>query len=128
MSNTIYLSYLSKLQRNDKTYYYLVENIPVSKGKRKQIRKYVGTTKPTKKQLSLELSKFEKEIESKRKQIQGFTYLTKDEIKEIDDINTNFWKKYNTLTKTEKKEFRNNFINVFVYNTNSIEGSTLTLK
>jgi len=122
------MGYLSKLKRNDKTYYYLVENIQVSKGKRKQIRKYIGTTKPTEQQLSLQLSKFEKEIELKRKQIQGFEYLTKDEIKEIDTINSSFWKKYNTLTKTEKEEFWNNFISVFVYNTNSIEGSTLTLK
>jgi len=122
------MSYLSKLQRNNKTYYYLVENIPVSKGKRKQIRKYIGTAKPTEQQLSLELSKFENEISPKKKQLQGFTYLTKDEIKEIDEINSNFWKKYNTLTKTEKESFWNNFISVFVYNTNSIEGSTLTLK
>lgn len=78
------MSYLSKLKRNGKTYYYLVENISVSKGKRKQIRKYIGTTKPTEKQLSLQLSKFEKEIESKRKKIQGFEYLTRDEIKEIE--------------------------------------------
>ena len=97
------MSYLSKLKRNGKTYYYLVENISVSKGKRKQIRKYIGTTKPTEKQLSLQLSKFEKEIESKRKKIQGFEYLTRDEIKEIDSINANFWKKYNALTKTEKR-------------------------
>jgi len=122
------MSYLSKLQRNNKTYYYLVENITVSKGKRKQIRKYIGTTKPTDKQLSIELSKFEKEINPKKKQIQGFEYLTKDEIKEIDEINSNFWGKYNLLTKTEKESFWNNFISVFVYNTNSIEGSTLTLK
>jgi fido (protein-threonine AMPylation protein) len=128
LSNIMSMSYLSKLQRNNKTYYYLVENIPVSKGKRKQIRKYIGTVKPTEQQLSLELSRFEKEINSQKKQLQGFTYLTKDEVKEIDDINSNFWKKYNTLTKTEKESFWNNFISVFVYNTNSIEGSTLTLK
>lgn len=122
------MAYLSKLKRNNKTYYYLVENIPISKGKRKQIRKYLGTTKPVDSKLSLELSKFEKEIKFKKKEIQGFTYLTKDEIKEIDNVNSNFWKKYNKLSKSEKDDFWNNFITIFVFNTNSIEGSTLTLK
>ncbi len=122
------MSYLSKLKRNNKTYYYLVENIAVSKGKRKQIRKYIGTVKPTDEKLSLLLSKFEKEIEPNKKEIQGFIYLTKDEVKDVERINSNFWSKYNKLTKTEQSDFWNNFINVFVYNTNSIEGSTLTPK
>jgi Fic family protein len=122
------MSYLSKLKRNNKIYYYLVENIPISKGNRKQIRKYIGTIKPTEKQLSLELLKFEKEIQFKKKELQGYLYLTKDEIEEINNINSTFWKRYNQLTKTEKDDFWNNFISVFVYNTNSIEGSTLTLK
>lgn len=122
------MSYLSKLKRNNNTYYYLVENIPISKGRRKQIRKYIGTSKPTGQKLSLELLKFEKEISSKKKQMQGFTYLTKEEIKEVDEINSNFWKKYNKLSKTEREEFWNSFIGIFVFNTNSIEGSTLTLK
>ncbi len=106
----------------------MVENIRVTKGKRKQIRKYVGTTKPTDKQLALQLSKFEKEIISKKKELQGFIYLTKDDVEVIEKINTNFWKKYNKLTKTEKKGFWDSFRSVFIYNTNSIEGSTLTLK
>jgi fido (protein-threonine AMPylation protein) len=122
------MTYLSKLKRNNKTYYYLVENIPISKGKRKQIRKYIGTIKPSEKKLSLEMSKFEKDIISKRKELQGFFYLTKDEVQEIEIINSNFWKKYTKLTKTQRSIFWNNFVNVFVYNINSIEGSTLTFR
>jgi Fic family protein len=122
------MSYLSRMGRNGKTYYYLVENISVGKGRRKQIRKYIGLVKPSENQLPNLLSKFERDIKTDVNKLQGHIYLTTDDINAIEKINSDFWKKYNNLTKTEKEQFLNNFITIFVYNTNSIEGSTLTQK
>ncbi len=120
--------YLTRRKRGLKEYYYLVETISLGIGKRKQIRKYVGTEKPIGKNYAILADRFLQEVEIEKKKLAGFVYLDKDTIKEINDINKKFWKRYNTLNNVEKKQFDTNFLVAFVYNTNSIEGSTLTLK
>jgi Fic family protein len=122
------MSYLSKSVRGQKTYYYLVENIRVAIGRRKQLRKYIGTKKPSELKLQILMSKFEKEIEKEKIKLHGFHYLTSDEINEIDKINNEFWNRYKKENKTVQEQFDENFVMTFVYNTNSIEGSTLTPK
>lgn len=122
------MSYLATFKRKNKTYYYLVETISLGKGKRKQIRKYIGNEKPFGKRLSLLMSQFGQDVEKEKVNFGGFAYLDSDTIKEIDIINKQFWQRYNKLSKVEREQFDKNFIMTFVYNTNSIEGSTLTLK
>ncbi len=46
----------------------------------------------------------------------------------LDNIKRNFNKEYNKLPKTAKEKYLENFLIKFTYNTNRIEGSTLTLK
>ncbi|MFH1587822.1 MAG: Fic family protein [Candidatus Diapherotrites archaeon] len=122
------MGYLSKSVRGEKEYFYLVENIPVAAGKRKQLRKYIGTKKPSESKLQVLIGEFEKEVEKEKTKLHGFHYLTSDEIKEIDEINKGFWKAYFAQNKTVQEQFDQNFVMTFVYNTNSIEGSTLTPK
>src|SRR3989344_1297459 len=122
------MAYLAKRKRGNKVYYYLAENIAVARGRRKQIRKYIGTEKPSETKLQVLISQFEKEIEKEKIRLHGFHYLTKDEINEIYEINKIFWERYNKQNRTVQEQFDQNFVMAFVFNSNSIEGSTLTPK
>ncbi|MDD3083701.1 MAG: Fic family protein [Candidatus ainarchaeum sp.] len=120
--------YLAKSKRGNKTYYYLVESITLPDKNRKQFRKYIGLKKPSDKKQEVLFASFKTEIEEKRKKIFGHHYLTNIEINKIDKINFSFLKRFEKLNPTEKEQFWENFVNAFVYNSNSIEGSTLTAK
>jgi Fic family protein len=74
------------------------------------------------------MSKFEEEVEKEKIKLHGFHYLTKEEIAEIYEINKEFWQRYNKQNKTVQEQFDQNFAMAFVFNSNSIEGSTLTPK
>src|SRR3989339_840706 len=122
------MAYLTKIKRGSKVYYYLAENIAVAKGRRKQIRKYLGAEKPSEAKLQILIAQFEEEVEKEKIKLHGFHYLTADEIKEIDVVNKGFWQRYNKQNKTVQAQFDQNFVMAFVFNSNSIEGSTLTPK
>lgn len=122
------MAYLTKQKKGNSTYYYLAENIQVTKGKRKQIRKYLGNKKPSETKIQILIAEFEKEIEQEKQKINGYHYLTNDEIKEIETINKEFLERYNKQNPTIKEEFDQNFTMAFVFNSNSIEGSTLSPK
>ena len=120
--------YLAESKRGAKIYFYLVQDVRFSKNNRKQFRKYIGTQKPSKTKLEILVSGFKKEIEAEKQRLFGFHYLLPDEIAKIDKISSKFKARFEKLNPTEKEQFEQNFVNVFVYNSNSIEGSTLTPK
>lgn len=120
--------YLAKQKKGKNTYYYLVGVIQISKKQRKQIRKYIGTKKPSETKKQVLMAKFEKEVEKEKIKLHGFHYLLSDEINEINKINKEFLQRYKKHNKTVQKQFDQNFAMTFVYNSNSIEGSTLTPK
>lgn len=122
------MAYLTKRKRGNKVYYYLAENIPIAKGRRKQIRKYLGAEKPSETKLQILIAQFEEEVKKEKIKLHGFHYLTENEINEINKINKGFWQKYNKQNKTVREQFDQNFVMAFVFNSNSIEGSTLTPK
>src|SRR3989344_8563534 len=120
--------YLAESKRGSKTYFYLVQDVRFSRSNRKQFRKYIGAEKPSKTKLGLLVSGFKKEMEEQKQRLFGFHYLLPDEISKTDKINSDFKARFEKLNPTEKGQFEQNFVNVFVYNSNSIEGSTLTPK
>ena len=122
------MAYLTKQRKGKNTYYYLVENIPLGKGRRKQAREYVGAQRPSETKLQVLMAKFEEKVETEKVKLHGRHYLTNEEIKEINEINTEFWKRYGKQNETVQEQFDQNFVMAFVYNTNSIEGSTLSPK
>ncbi|MBS3061059.1 MAG: Fic family protein [Candidatus Diapherotrites archaeon] len=122
------MSYLAKFKRGKKTYYYLAENIRLTPHKRKQIRQYIGDQYPSENRLRGLMVEFEKQVEQEKTKLHGHHYLTQIEIEEVDSINNQFWERYNAQNKSVQEQFDQNFIAVFVFNTNSIEGSTLTPK
>lgn len=122
------MAYLAKQSKGKSNYYYLVENIPLGNGRRKQMREYLGSRQPSETKLQVLTAKFEEKIEAEKVKLHGRHYLTNEEIKEIDEINHQFWKRYRKQNKTVQEQFDQNFVMAFVYNTNSIEGSTLSSK
>lgn len=122
------MAYLTKQRKGENAYYYLVENIPLGNGRRKQLREYIGNQQPSETKLQVLMAKFEEKIEAEKIKLHGHHYLTNEEINEIDEINNEFWKRYNKQNKTVQEQFDQNFVMAFVYNTNSIEGSTLSPK
>jgi Fic family protein len=122
------MAYLAKQRKGKGVYYYLVENIRSVGGRRKQMRRYIGASKPTEGGLKLLLADFEKDVQEERSHLHGFHYLTSSEIDDVGRINGAFSARYRKAGKTVQEQFDQNFVMAFVYNTNSIEGSTLTPK
>lgn len=120
--------YVAKLKKGKKVYYYLAENISLGHGKRKQLRKFIGDKEPVGAMLKMQMAEFEEEVEKEKLALHGHRYLPKEEIQEIDQINKEFWNRYKKQNNTVQEQFDENFVMAFVYNTNSIEGSTLTPK
>ena len=84
------MAYLAKSKRKNKTYYYLVENIRLATGERKQIRQYLGNQYPSERNLQALLADFEKKIEEEKTRLYGFHYLTRPQIEQVDNTNSEF--------------------------------------
>ncbi len=54
--------------------------------------------------------------------------LHSDQIQKLHEVHTTFRKKLATLDEQTKQEMFDDFITVYIYNTNAIEGNTLTLR
>ncbi|NYZ77543.1 Fic family protein [Candidatus Micrarchaeota archaeon] len=107
------MAYIEKKTIKGKIYYYLTETKRV-KGKFKKTRKYLGT----------EIPKDLEHLGKKPKRVAR--RLTKKEAAAVDQIAKHYLKKYKLdkgLWETERDR-----IVGFIYNTNAIEGNTLTLE
>lgn len=104
---------LKKLKKGKKEYYYLAHSYREGKSiKKKQL--YLGDSIP-------------KDIEDKKKNFMKEFYAEKF-LKKIDHIKKNFNKEYSPMPKSAKEKSIDNFAIKFTYNSQKIEGSTLTLK
>jgi len=107
------MAYIEKKTIKGKIYYYLTETKRV-KGKFKKTRKYLG-------------AKIPKDLEHLEKKPRRMARkLTKKEAAAVELIRKHYLKKYKldkSLWKTERER-----IVGFIYNTNAIEGNTLTLE
>ncbi len=122
------MSYLESKTIKGKKYHYLVKELRIGKRKKK-FRTYIGKGDKTKK----ELNKIAKEKEYVlcdkidaylRSKDFFFTLLTKETISKLEDIR----KDYKDLIKRlrNKDDFYEWFITKFTYDSNAIEGSTLS--
>jgi len=104
---------LKKLKKGNKEYFYLVHSYREGKSvKKKQL--YLGSSIP-------------KDLDEKKKEFIQEFYKEKF-LEDINQIKRNFNKTYNALPKSAKEKSKENFAIKFTYNTQRIEGSTLTLK
>ena len=104
---------LKKLKKGNKEYFYLAHSYRDGKSiRKKQI--YLGDSIP-------------KNIEDKKKEFMQEFYKEKF-LNDIDKIKKNFNAKYKLMPKSAKEKSKENFAVKFTYNSQRIEGSTLTLK
>lgn len=120
------MSYLREQTVKGKKYFYLVKNVRLKQGSWKQFKRYIGKELPNKQELDLIISEFEEHVKQATRS--KFSYLANHEVEFVDKINDQFWQRFKKLNPQEQLDWDRNFLVVFTYNTNSIEGSTLTLK
>ena len=104
---------IRETKKGNKKYYYLSHSYREGKSvKKKEV--YLGDSIP-------------KDIEEQKKKFIQEFYKEKF-LNDIDKIKNNFNKEYNKLPISAKKKSKDNFAIKFTYNTQKIEGSTLSLK
>ena len=113
---------------NGREYKYAVKSVRLPDGK------IISLEKKYNNQPKKELEKFfkEKEIYHNTKYIlnkyKKDNILTEDQIEKIEEIKFNYKKIKNNLTRTSLKDLLDRFTINFTYETNAIEGNSLTLK
>lgn len=122
--------YLEKIERKEKTYYYVTKNFRVSGKKWKKIRRYAGDKPPTKEQTRKAIEEIEAEALKKGfvKRLSKYEYITDEEAERLQDLKEIFNKWYGKLSTIEKKRYRDDFLVRFTYNSNAIEGNRLSLR
>ena len=122
--------YIERIERNDKTYYYITKNFRVSSKKWMKIRKYVGDKSPSKKQITKAIAEIETDALKKglMKPVSKHKYLSDTEAEKLKDLKEVFNKWYGKLSATEIKKYEEDFIVRFTYNSNAIEGNRLSLR
>jgi len=120
----IYMVYHEIRKVNGKKQNYLVFNKrDKDTGKWIKKSKFIGNGEITKKEINRLKNQFEIELKLKQK----YNYLTKNQVKKIEELKNTFNKKIKALDKEEYVEFEKSFFTELTYNSNAIEGNTLTL-
>lgn len=104
---------IKEIRKKTKRYYYLVHSFREGKKVRKK-QVYLGDTIP-------------KDIETKKKDFMQEFYREKF-LEDLDRIKKNFNQEHKSFPKSAREKSKETFSTRFTYNTQRIEGSTLTLK
>ena len=125
------MTYLEKKKMGKETYFYLVKNIRL-KGQFKKFRIYLGKGKIPKTKLQKLKQKYSKILEQRAKnylisQNPLLRLLTKKQKEDLDKVKREYKKNYKRLPKEVRKKHYEDFLIRFTYDTNAIEGSTVTL-
>ena len=109
--------FVRKKKVNGREYYYLVESTRIADNKWKKIEHYLGLHAPEKKDLVAYATKFDK--------VKLF-FANKKRI--LEEIKKNYQEKIKNATKDELFQIENEIVTQFTYDTNRIEGSSLSYK
>ncbi len=85
--------------------------------------KFIGIGKISKEKIENLKHEFEIELKSERE----YNYLSKEQIRKIEELKQIYNKKIKVLDKEEFREFEKSFFTELTYNSNAIEGNTLSL-
>lgn len=108
-----------------KEYFYLTINIKVQ-GKPKQFQIYAGSSRPTGTKLHALSKKLEARIDKYRKSRDPLlTVIPEHEVLILDDVKDRF-KRFKKTSPAVQQNYYEWFITTFTYDSNAIEGSTLT--
>ncbi len=130
--------YLEKKKINGEVYNYLKLSIRQGNKVRTKTVVYLGKDNLSKEHLKSLIAKYKtKEQKIKEETLKEFmseehkiieSFLSESEISKLEQIKSIFRKKINNLDKQTKQDMFNDFLVVYAYNTNAIEGNTLTLR
>ncbi len=109
--------FVRKKKISGRDYYYLVKSTRIADNSWKKIERYIGLNPPTKKEIQL----FEKELSS-------IAHFIEFKEKILSSIINNYNQKIKRSTKDELYSFEEELLIKFTYDTNRIEGSTLSYK
>lgn len=112
--------FIRKKRIKGRLYYYLVKSIRLSRDKWKKYERYVGTKEPTFKQIK----EFEELLPKTIEKIE----FSKDDTIKIEKIKQHLNAEYKKFSESYKEKYLKSFLVKFTYNTNAIEGNTLSLK
>jgi len=120
---------------NKKPYYYLKHSFRVGDKVKTKTLAYIGDKEDKEKIRKLEktfnkdrLKEIKKELVKELSEENWNNLLSESDKNKIEEIKKQFAKKLKNLDEKTKKEMFNDFLTYFVFNTNAIEGNTLTLK
>ncbi len=118
-----------------KTKYFLIKSIKI-KGKKRNIRKYLGMAKPSEKELEKLRRQYSYELENEaakekaRLSASSYSsnYLSNEEIRTIEEIQFIYDALRDMLTTSEIDAYETKFEMYYIHGTTQIEGNTLSLQ
>ncbi len=126
----MYMAYIETIQRGKQNFYYLTQTIRIGE-KFKKIRRFLGKGKISKKKLELLAKQADKGLKEKVSEVKTIKKVMKLDTttrKELAEIKKGYQKIINNLSPIEYQVIEKQHLINFTFNTNAIEGSTITLK
>ncbi len=124
--------HISKKKIKGKTYTYIIKSFRLPDGSIKKISKLVNSNPKEDFESNYRSYFFEKEKELNFKWAMGKfvvdSILTNEEIKKVESIRVSYRNLIKKLTKEQKKDVFDRFIVNFTYESNALEGNSLTLR
>ena len=109
--------FVRKKNVNGREYYYLVESTRIADNKWKKIERYIGLNPPS-----------AKDVAAFGKEFNKIALFFAQNNKTLEEIQTKYQNKIKKATTDELYQLENEIITQFTYDTNRIEGSTLSYK
>lgn len=119
--------------KNKVKYHYLSENIRISVNKWKKLRVYIGKDDLPERELNRLISKNKKILIKKVNEARKlydplFSILTEEQTSKLEKVKHEYQKSKQEIPKSVWENYYESFITQFTYDTNSIEGSSVTLQ
>lgn len=131
MDNTFNcMAYIETIRRGSANFYYLTHTIIVE-GKTKKVRVLLGKGKISSRELNDLAAEAQGKLEEKLaslKKIKKIISLDKEKLEKLDEIKNGYKKLISSVSKIEYDVIEKDRFIRFTFNTNAIEGSTITLK
>ncbi|MFH1053813.1 MAG: Fic family protein [Candidatus Woesearchaeota archaeon] len=132
------MAFVQERKSKGRTYIYLDKSVRIGKKVRK-VSKFLGEkSKMSKNRIRQEMKRFSAEIDSKtlklvleqaKKRYHALRYpLSFDEIKKIEEMNLKYRKIRSSLGRNDWIDIKKRFVANFVFESNALEGNSLTLK
>lgn len=124
------MAYIKTKRVGGRTYRYAVKSIRLPNGSIKKLYLLIGTSKPTDKELSDYFTTKEKEANIKYalSKFRTGSVFTEDEIAKMESMRVGYRLLLKKLSKADLKDIFDRFTVNFTYDSNAIEGNSLTLK